>query len=49
MHKYKRDNTPMFDYYKAWDKFSHEVEEDEEVSDSNLKAKNPVFKEEPRP
>lgn len=52
MHKYKRDNTPMFDYYKAWDKFSNEVDPDidqDSSSASNLQAKNPVFKEEPRP
>lgn len=39
MDKIKRDNTPMLDYYKAWDKFAKVVEEDDDTE-----AKNPTFK-----
>jgi len=28
----KRDNTPMPNYYKAWDKFATTVDDDEEVN-----------------
>ena len=50
MEKYKRDNTPMPDYYKAWDKLAKEMEEDndseEEVKGYIEAAKNPSWKEE---
>ena len=43
----KRDTTPMFDYYKAWDKFAtteekNKKEDDEEEVEEILEAKNPV-------
>lgn len=41
----KRDTTPMFDYYKAWDKFAAEEEKGLET-DEILEAKNPVAEEE---
>jgi len=44
MEKYRRDNTPMPDYYKAWDKLATDIDNDENA-DSN-KAKNPKFKDE---
>lgn len=44
MEKYRRDNTPMPDYYKAWDKLANDIDNDENV-DSN-QAKNPKFKDE---
>jgi hypothetical protein len=44
----KRDITPMFDYYKAWDKFAVEEEEknvenkgEEEAQGDFIEAKNP--------
>ena len=30
MEKYKRDNTPMPDYYKAWDKLAKEIDASDE-------------------
>jgi len=40
MDKFKRDNAPIQDYYKAWDKFAKLAEQDEEEE----QAKNPTFK-----
>lgn len=41
----KRDITPMFDYYKAWDKFAAKEEdnlqEKEGVDNDIIEAKNP--------
>ena len=51
----KRDITPMFDYYKAWDKFAKK-EEDNLAKDQDsgsdaeiIEAKNPVAKEQKAP
>eukprot|EP00351_Strombidinopsis_sp_SopsisLIS2011_P000967 CAMPEP_0116879312 /NCGR_PEP_ID=MMETSP0463-20121206/11113_1 /TAXON_ID=181622 /ORGANISM="Strombidinopsis sp, Strain SopsisLIS2011" /LENGTH=113 /DNA_ID=CAMNT_0004528509 /DNA_START=229 /DNA_END=570 /DNA_ORIENTATION=- len=44
MEKYRRDNTPMQDYYKAWDKLASDIDNNEN-NDSNV-AKNPTFKDE---
>ena len=30
MEKYKRDNTPMPDYYKAWDKLAKDIDDEED-------------------
>ena len=50
METYKRDNTPMPDYYKAWDKLAKDIDEedgsDEEVKGELEAAKNPVWHEE---
>lgn len=47
--KVKRDNTPMPDYYKAWDKIGREIEDldssDEDTGDAT-RAKNPKYREE---
>ena len=43
LNKIKRDNTPMPDYYKAWDKISKQVEED---ADSDNEVGAIKFKEE---
>ena len=47
--KVKRDNTPMPDYYKAWDKIGREIDDldssDEDTGDAT-RAKNPKFREE---
>ena len=47
----KRDITPMFDYYKAWDKFAAEEEKTLENggADEILEAKNPVAEPERQP
>lgn len=34
MEKYRRDNTPMPDYYKAWDKLAKDIDNNEN-QDSN--------------
>lgn len=38
--KFKRDSTAMPDYYKAWDKFSKEL--DDMDDDGVIEAKNPT-------
>ena len=35
--KAKRDNTPMPDYYKAWDKIARQAEDEEDVSEVKFK------------
>ena len=45
----KRDITPMFDYYKAWDKFTKDEVEKEESDEEVLEAKNPTFEEKAAP
>ena len=41
LNKIKRDNTPMPDYYKAWDQIAKEAEEEfdeqEEMDSNNIK------------
>ena len=53
MEKYKRDNTPMPDYYRNWDKLAKQLEDDEsdeeEVKGGIEAAKNPVWQEERKP
>ena len=38
----KRDITPMFDYYKAWDKFTKEADDDNNDLNEFEEAKNPT-------
>lgn len=38
----RRDNTPMFDYYKAWDKFAANVDEEAENVKESDKSKSGV-------
>lgn len=38
----RRDNTPMFDYYKAWDKFAANVDEEAEAVKESDKSKSGV-------
>ena len=40
--KLKRDITPMFDYYKAWDKFTKETDDDNNDLNDFEEAKNPT-------
>ena len=39
LEKFKRDNTAMPDYYKAWDKFAKLADEDEEENESTSAVK----------
>jgi len=52
----KRDTTPMFNYYKDWDKYADEAlaefdenEKEESSDDDERIAKNPKFEEEDAP
>lgn len=48
----KRDITPMFDYYKAWDKFATKEEDKPDTDlggDEILEAKNPTAIEQKAP
>ena len=39
----KRDITPMFDYYKAWDKFTKDADDDNnDLNQEFEEAKNPT-------
>ena len=54
MQKYQRDNTPMPDYYSAWDKLAKDIDEEdsdggEEVKGDLQAAKNPTWHEEKKP
>jgi hypothetical protein len=45
----KRDITPMFDYYKAWDKFTKDEVDKEDSDNEIIEAKNPTFEEKKGP
>ena len=52
MEKYKRDNTPMPDYYNNWEKLAKQIDDDdseEEVKGGIEAAKNPVWQDERKP
>ena len=52
MEKYKRDNTPMPDYYNNWEKLAKQIDDEdseEEVKGGIEAAKNPVWQDERKP
>ena len=42
LEKYKRDNTAMPDYYKAWDKFTKKLDDMEDDAEDTTSYVKPV-------